>query len=96
MTHRGFLAGAVLPVIPWALYKRFPKHAWLKLVNFPVLLHGASIPPQIPNNVSRPCRSWERSVAADVCVGLADHPERPHRGVDLAVLGTQESPKVAR
>lgn len=48
----GFLIGFLLPVVPWLLNKRFPRK-WWQQINFPVLLHGAGLPPQVPTNVSR-------------------------------------------
>jgi OPT family small oligopeptide transporter len=40
-----FLIGAVLPVIPFLLNKKYP-HSWIRYVNFPVLLSGLGfIPP---------------------------------------------------
>ncbi|KIY64278.1 OPT oligopeptide transporter [Cylindrobasidium torrendii FP15055 ss-10] len=40
-----FLIGAILPVIQWALNKRYP-HTFLRYVNFPVIFNGTgSIPP---------------------------------------------------
>jgi OPT family oligopeptide transporter len=47
----GFLIGFLMPVIPWLLNKRWPRKYW-SLINFPVLLHGAGAPPQVPTNVS--------------------------------------------
>ncbi|KAF9361469.1 hypothetical protein BGX34_007112 [Mortierella sp. NVP85] len=45
----GFLLGAILPVISWALTKKFPHVYWLKLVHWPVLLASTSnIPPALP------------------------------------------------
>lgn len=46
----GFAIGGVLPVVPWLLNKRWPRHYW-RLIHFPVLLHGAGGPPQIPTNI---------------------------------------------
>lgn len=45
-----FLYGAVAPVIPWLLHKRWPRRYW-KLIHFPVMLHGAGVPPQVPTNI---------------------------------------------
>ncbi|MCO5589886.1 hypothetical protein L7F22_043855 [Adiantum nelumboides] len=45
-----FLWGALLPFIPWLLNKRYPRRYW-KLIHFPVLLHGAGYPPQVPTNI---------------------------------------------
>jgi hypothetical protein len=40
-----FLVGAILPVIPWMVTRRYPS-SWARYVNFPVLFSGAgSIPP---------------------------------------------------
>ncbi|CEH13062.1 Sexual differentiation process protein ISP4 [Ceraceosorus bombacis] len=46
----GFLIGFLLPVLPWLLNKRFPRK-WWQQINFPVLLHGAGLPPQVPTNI---------------------------------------------
>jgi len=40
-----FLIGAITPVIPWAITRRYP-NSWLKYVNFPVIYSGTgAIPP---------------------------------------------------
>ncbi|KAF8510486.1 OPT oligopeptide transporter [Gautieria morchelliformis] len=40
-----FLVGAVLPVIPWMITRKYPS-SWVRYINFPVLLSGTgSIPP---------------------------------------------------
>ncbi|KAG0199497.1 hypothetical protein BGX28_007255 [Mortierella sp. GBA30] len=45
----GFLAGALLPLIFWALSKKFPDTTWLKYVHWPVLLAATSnMPPVLP------------------------------------------------
>lgn len=46
----GFPIGAMLPFIPWALAKRYPRVQWKRL-SIPLLLHGSIIPPQIPTNI---------------------------------------------
>ena len=45
-----FLYGAIAPVVPWLLNKRYPRK-WWKLVHFPVMLYGAGVPPQTPTNI---------------------------------------------
>lgn len=54
----GFAIGAVLPLIPWLLHKRFGRKCWIpcKKVAVPILLHAAAAPPHIPTNVSRNLR----------------------------------------
>lgn len=47
----GFLLGAILPLIPWALHKKYGKRWPFKRVAFPILIHGAGTPPQVPTNV---------------------------------------------
>ncbi|KAG0302647.1 hypothetical protein BGZ98_007336 [Dissophora globulifera] len=45
----GFLIGAALPAIFWALSKKFPDTKWLKYVHWPVLLAAtANMPPALP------------------------------------------------
>ncbi|KAG0042114.1 hypothetical protein BGZ83_000883 [Gryganskiella cystojenkinii] len=45
----GFIVGAVLPLIFWALAKKFPNQTWLKFVHWPVLLAATSnMPPALP------------------------------------------------
>ena len=40
-----FLVGAMLPVIPWTITRKYPA-SWARYVNFPVLLSGTgAIPP---------------------------------------------------
>ena len=40
-----FLLGAMLPIIPWTITRKYPA-SWARYVNFPVLLSGAgAIPP---------------------------------------------------
>jgi OPT family small oligopeptide transporter len=39
-----FLIGAILPIIPWLMTRRYPK-SWWKYVNFPVLLNGTGLIP---------------------------------------------------
>lgn len=46
----GFLIGAIVPLVPWALYRRY-KVKWLKQIAFPILIHAAGMPPQVPTNV---------------------------------------------
>lgn len=38
-TLQGFLVGAILPVIPWYLYKRTGRPIW-RQINIPLVLHG--------------------------------------------------------
>ncbi|KDN39744.1 OPT-domain-containing protein [Tilletiaria anomala UBC 951] len=47
----GFLAGLVLPIIPWLLHKRWGRKLPFRRVAFPILLHAAAGPPQIPTNI---------------------------------------------
>ncbi|GAA6032208.1 hypothetical protein JCM8097_007126 [Rhodosporidiobolus ruineniae] len=49
----GFLIGALLPLVPWLIYKRTGKSIW-KRVNVPLVLHGAIAAPQTPMNVLIP------------------------------------------
>ncbi|GAA6026094.1 hypothetical protein JCM8202_002520 [Rhodotorula sphaerocarpa] len=49
----GFLVGAILPVIPWYLYKRTGRPIW-RQINIPLVLHGSIGPPQTPMNVLVP------------------------------------------
>ncbi|KAG0658686.1 hypothetical protein C6P46_005682 [Rhodotorula mucilaginosa] len=49
----GFLIGAILPVIPWYLYRRTGRPIW-RQVNVPLVLHGSIGPPQTPMNVLVP------------------------------------------
>ncbi|GJN90368.1 hypothetical protein Rhopal_003379-T1 [Rhodotorula paludigena] len=49
----GFLIGAILPIIPWIMYKRTGKKIW-KQINVPLVLHGSIAPPQTPMNVLLP------------------------------------------
>ncbi|GAA5905962.1 OPT family oligopeptide transporter [Sporobolomyces salmoneus] len=51
--YLGFLFGALLPVIPWILYKRSGNKFW-KQISVPLLLHGSIGPPQTPMNVLVP------------------------------------------
>ncbi|CAO3563908.1 unnamed protein product [Mortierella alpina] len=45
----GFLVGALLPLIFWALSKKFTNVTWLKYVHWPVLLAATSnMPPALP------------------------------------------------
>ncbi|KAF9987348.1 hypothetical protein BGZ75_000705 [Mortierella antarctica] len=45
----GFLVGALLPLIFWALSRKFPNVTWLKYVHWPVLLAATSnMPPALP------------------------------------------------
>ncbi|KAF9575926.1 hypothetical protein EC968_000887 [Mortierella alpina] len=45
----GFLVGALLPLIFWALSKKFSNVTWLKYVHWPVLLAATSnMPPALP------------------------------------------------
>ena len=48
----GFAIGAILPFIPWILHKRFgSKWFPFRKIAFPILLHAAGGPPQLPTNV---------------------------------------------
>ncbi|SGZ21315.1 BQ5605_C021g09355 [Microbotryum silenes-dioicae] len=49
----GFLVGALLPIIPWILYKRTNNRFW-KRISIPLILHGSIAPPQMPTNVILP------------------------------------------
>ncbi|EPQ31156.1 uncharacterized protein PFL1_01344 [Pseudozyma flocculosa PF-1] len=48
--YAGFLIGALLPLIPYLLHKRYGGKMWNK-VAWPIILHGACAPPTIPTNV---------------------------------------------
>ncbi|KAF9507706.1 hypothetical protein BS47DRAFT_1351209 [Hydnum rufescens UP504] len=48
--YLGFLAGAVLPVIPWLLHKRCPKLG-LDKISIPIIVYAAALPPLIPTNI---------------------------------------------
>lgn len=48
--YMGFAIGAVLPVIPWLLYKKYGKK-WLPQIAFPIILHAAALPPAVPTNI---------------------------------------------
>ncbi|KAL5059377.1 hypothetical protein RYX36_030981 [Vicia faba] len=42
-----FLIGLIAPVPVWLLSIRFPNHKWIQLINFPIIIAGASsIPPR--------------------------------------------------
>lgn len=43
-----FPVGAVLPIITWCLWKRFPKHEWLGLVNIPIIVMSITNLPPAP------------------------------------------------
>ncbi|GAA5824811.1 hypothetical protein JCM5353_006907 [Sporobolomyces roseus] len=49
----GFLLGALLPFVPWLLYRRSGNRFW-KQISVPLLLHGSIGPPQTPMNVLIP------------------------------------------
>lgn len=49
----GFAVGAVLPVLPWYMYRRTGKPFW-KAISVPLILHGATDPPQVPTNIILP------------------------------------------
>ncbi|GAA6030608.1 hypothetical protein NBRC10512_007749 [Rhodotorula toruloides] len=49
----GFLLGALLPLVPWYIYRRTGKPFWKK-ISVPLVLHGAIAPPQTPMNVLIP------------------------------------------
>ncbi|GAA5902069.1 hypothetical protein JCM8208_002466, partial [Rhodotorula glutinis] len=49
----GFLVGAVLPVVPWLVYKRTGNKFW-RQISVPLVLHGSIGPPQTPMNVLIP------------------------------------------
>ncbi|GAA5934611.1 hypothetical protein JCM3775_002003 [Rhodotorula graminis] len=49
----GFLAGAVLPLVPWLVYKRTGNKFW-RQISVPLVLHGSIGPPQTPMNVLIP------------------------------------------
>lgn len=51
MLYLGFPLGVLLPLIPWYLYKKHPrlgKKLHLDKLSFPLILHAAIEPPQIP------------------------------------------------
>jgi hypothetical protein len=60
----GFGVGALLPLVPWLLHKRWPRASW-NLVSFPIILHGAALPPQVPNNVSSCCNGYRSRFSSD-------------------------------
>ncbi|KAM0748072.1 OPT-domain-containing protein [Meredithblackwellia eburnea MCA 4105] len=49
----GFGIGALLPIIPWLLHKRYGGSFWKK-VSVPLILHGSIGPPQRPTNIIIP------------------------------------------
>ncbi|BGP41555.1 hypothetical protein JCM10449v2_005546 [Rhodotorula kratochvilovae] len=49
----GFLVGAILPLVPWIIYKRTSNKFW-KQISVPLVLHGSIGPPQTPMNVLIP------------------------------------------
>ncbi|GAA5958951.1 hypothetical protein JCM3765_000782 [Sporobolomyces pararoseus] len=51
--YLGFLFGALLPIVPWLLYRRSKNRFW-KQISVPLLLHGSIGPPQTPMNVLLP------------------------------------------
>ncbi|GAA5821476.1 hypothetical protein JCM10212_002122 [Sporobolomyces blumeae] len=46
----GFLLGAILPIVPYVLYKR-TGNRFFKRISVPLVLHGSIGPPQTPMNV---------------------------------------------
>ncbi|UJR35833.1 hypothetical protein I4U23_028579 [Adineta vaga] len=47
----GFLIGAVLPIPPWFLVKKYPNIKWLKYIHFPIMLSATAVmPPAPPGN----------------------------------------------
>ncbi|KAK4050273.1 hypothetical protein OIV83_003594 [Microbotryomycetes sp. JL201] len=51
--YLGFAIGAVLPFLPWFIYKRTGNRFWRRL-SVPLVLHGSIGPPQLPTNVIIP------------------------------------------
>ncbi|GMH23679.1 hypothetical protein Nepgr_025522 [Nepenthes gracilis] len=45
-----FLGGMVGPFIVWLFHRAFPKQSWIPLINLPVILGGAGLPPATPLN----------------------------------------------
>lgn len=76
----GFALGAIMPIVPWLLNKKWPSSFWT-LIHFPVLLHGAGGPPQLPTNVC--CEKYLRK-SADIPSG---HHFGFHYCLALAILG---------
>ena len=50
LLYLGFPIGAVLPVIPWYLSKRYPKQRFWKKLSLPLILDGSAMAPQVPTN----------------------------------------------
>ncbi|KAK4051978.1 hypothetical protein OIO90_004508 [Microbotryomycetes sp. JL221] len=51
--YLGFLIGALLPLLPWFVYKKTGNRFWRRL-SIPLILHGSIGPPQLPTNVIIP------------------------------------------
>ncbi|KAM0786339.1 hypothetical protein ACM66B_001811 [Microbotryomycetes sp. NB124-2] len=51
--YLGFAIGALLPFVPWLIYKRTGNRFWRRL-SIPLVLHGSIGPPQLPTNVIIP------------------------------------------
>lgn len=51
--EKGFIVGAILPFIPYYLYRRTSRPIY-KQISIPLLLHGSIGPPQTPMNVLIP------------------------------------------
>ncbi|GAA5961932.1 hypothetical protein JCM21900_001152 [Sporobolomyces salmonicolor] len=49
----GFLVGALLPLVPWLIWKKTGRRFW-KQVSIPLILHGSIAPPQTPMNILIP------------------------------------------
>ncbi|TIA74608.1 hypothetical protein E3P91_00846 [Wallemia ichthyophaga] len=46
----GFILGLILPILTWAVHKRYPRLGF-KHISFPLILFGANLVPQMPANV---------------------------------------------
>ncbi|CAF3957162.1 unnamed protein product [Adineta steineri] len=47
----GFLIGAIIPIPPWLLMKKYPNVKWLKYIHFPIMLSATGMmPPAPPGN----------------------------------------------
>ncbi|KAN0062580.1 hypothetical protein ACQY0O_005112 [Thecaphora frezii] len=46
----GFAIGAVLPLVPYLLHRRYGGNVWRRIA-WPIIFHGACAPPSVPTNV---------------------------------------------
>ena len=44
----GFIIGALLPIPPWFLMKKYPHIKWLKHIHFPIMLSATAMMPPAP------------------------------------------------